>query len=489
MLTERQETSAANPTSKVGDNHALISMINPSSYEGLYAFHKYWGKKPVEPLRFLMDVLTDKGGFVCDPFIGAGAIARESSELERHFIGGDLNPFSVKLAKFIAHPCGRKAYLKEVARIEQEVRPAIDSSYGVNDQTAVSHILWVDDKMDQIWERKLGKRKRIERAPDKKDWERFSQFDDHKDIGTRPLIMFDNARINTKPHLAWSDLFTGRAMRNIKLLKEAISRSPEAVRDALELTLTSSIGQMSKMVFAITSRGKAAGQPSNKIEVGSWVIGYWRPETHFEINVWNCFESKANKLSKGLPEIALQRVDFIPDIRLSDAHALLEAVDDDTLDMIITDPPHGDRIPYLELSELWNATLDLQSNLETEIVVSNAKGRRKGVSEYDERMTAFFIEASKKLKDGGAVALFFNSRKDEEWGFIRNISQNAEIDFVGAFPMNYSARSVVQDNRQGSMKSDYILIFSKGDMADHRRKTLQSVPGWVDAAPIMEVSQ
>jgi hypothetical protein len=57
---------------------------------------------------------------------------------------------------------------------------------------------------------------------------------------------------------------------------------------------------MSSMVFAITNRGKTKNQISKKIEVGSWVIGYWRPELHFEINVWNCFESKATKLYKAL---------------------------------------------------------------------------------------------------------------------------------------------------------------------------------------------
>ena len=62
----------------------------------------------------------------------------------------------------------------------------------------------------------------------------------------------------------------------------------------MEVTLTASVGQMSNMVFAITSRGKTTGATAGRTEVGSWVIGYWRPTVHFEINVWNCFESKGN---------------------------------------------------------------------------------------------------------------------------------------------------------------------------------------------------
>ena len=52
------------------------------------------------------------------------------------------------------------------------------------------------------------------------------------------------------------------------------------------------------MVFAVTGRGKTKGKSADKVEVGSWVIGYWRPPLHFEVNVWNCFENR-EKAPKG----------------------------------------------------------------------------------------------------------------------------------------------------------------------------------------------
>ena len=57
---------------------------------------------------------------------------------------------------------------------------------------------------------------------------------------------------------------------------------------------------MTKMVFAVTGRGKTKGQTATSIEVGSWVIGYWRPQMHFEVNVWNCFERRTSKLLAAL---------------------------------------------------------------------------------------------------------------------------------------------------------------------------------------------
>ena len=70
---------------------------------------------------------------------------------------------------------------------------------------------------------------------------------------------------------------------------------------------------MSKMVFAITGRGKTQGKSTGRIEVGSWVIGFWRPELHFEINVWECFERRAVKLLN-----ALTTVDPLRNFEISD---------------------------------------------------------------------------------------------------------------------------------------------------------------------------
>ena len=461
----------------------LDALAEPAPYAGLYGFHKYWGKKPAEPLRYLMGVLSDDGGLVCDPFLGSGAVAREAAVLGRRFVGGDLNPLAVRLSRFLVSPCDKILYAGEIQRIEKSVKHLIDESYGAGFGTEVSHVLWKDGAMAQVWERPSGKRTRIEREPVPEDGQRFEKYESHTDIGTRPLCMFDDTRINSKSTMTWRDLFTGRAMRNIKLLRDAISESPEQVREALELTLTASMGQMSKMVFAISSRGKNNGRTSSRVEVGSWVIGYWRPKIHFEVNVWNCFASKARKLARNLPETDVLFRESVPDldIRLADANNLVSSIEDESLDLLITDPPHGDRIPYLELSELWNAALGLDPDREAEIVVSNAKGRRKDVECYDLRMGEFLETITSKIKPAGAIALFFNSRKKSEWSFIKEYCESG-MDFTGAFPMNYSANSVAQDNRKGGLKTDHVLIFSKGQLARWQLEALQAVPNWMDGA-------
>jgi hypothetical protein len=238
---------------------------------------------------------------------------------------------------------------------------------------------------------------------------------------------------------------------------------------------------MSKMVFAVSKRGKTKGKIMEKIEVGSWVIGYWRPQQHFEINPWNCYENKARKLLKAIQSInapknthlSLNLYSFFhnyEDVYLSigDAETLIKAIPDNSIKVILTDPPHGDRIPYLELSEMWNSVLGFHSNYEAELVVSNAKERSKNIHVYQKKLSNIFYECDRILDDNGLLAVIFNARSDHHWNSLYELEKSSELKYIGCYPMQYSAGSVVQDNRQGGLKIDFILLFVKNITPSHK---------------------
>ncbi len=483
----------ASITPTTQEDSLIASLARPSAYSGLYGFHKYWGKKPVEPLQALITALTDLGDLVVDPFLGAGAIARETASLGRRFIGGDVNPTAVRLSSFFLEPCSAKDYAKALQSLEASVRTTIDASYAVPPFGVSSHLLWRGDELVTIWQREEGKRSRKERAPITSDAELARSFSSYTPNVLRSLRLFQNGRINSFSGIAWNDLFSGRALRNIELLLTKIRQTHGPIRRALELTLTAAVGQMSKMVFAITSRGKANGNVSNRVEVGSWVIGYWRPETHFEINVWNCFESKAKKLLKALQaNPTIYSVSNSRDVaagvgkvsveKISALH-LIEDLPEGSTKLLITDPPHGDRIPYLELSEMWNAIIGEESEYEEEVVVSNAKGRNKTPEKYQSSLEELFSVGIDRLQNGGFLVLLFNSRRDDDWSAIRGVTGNPLMNLLGCFPMEYSATSVVQDNREGGMKNDYILVYGKGRPSERSALLLKTIPGWRSGWP------
>jgi hypothetical protein len=285
----------------------ITDIINPETYKGLYSFHKYWGKKPTESIIYFIQKYTQNYDIILDPFLGSGFISSESLKRDRRFIGIDVNPFSIEHAKFLLDLPSSKDYWQAIKEIKDRIKENIDYSYRLEDGTIASHYLWNNSELMQTWAKSSTKRDRVEFKPTNHDIKLFNDFNDYHIKNMRDAMFFTNSRINSDKSMDISDLFTRRALRNIDLIINNIKYYPESLQRALYLTLTSASGQMSSMVFAITNRGKTKNAVSDRIEVGSWVIGFWKPKLHFEINVWNCFENRANKLYKALQGLSCPR--------------------------------------------------------------------------------------------------------------------------------------------------------------------------------------
>src|SRR5258708_3184947 len=112
-----------------GQAPRAATLADPSSYRGLYAFHKYWGKKPAEPMRYLIQHLCPEGGLVVDPFLGSGISALEAVQLKRRFVGMDINPAAVRLTRLLVSPPPARAVQEALTRINGLVKDAILESY------------------------------------------------------------------------------------------------------------------------------------------------------------------------------------------------------------------------------------------------------------------------------------------------------------------------------------------------------------------------
>lgn len=475
--------------------------VAPDGYAGIYGFHKYWGKKPHEPIAFAIQQLTDPGDLVVDPFLGSGSSAREAIVRNRRFIGFDVNPVAIELAKCITSPPNASALRYAFRTIEQGVKARIFSTYALSSGETATHYLTEGDELKQVWIKGSAKTARRELDPSAHDLSLIDSFSAYRSRFVQSPRFFSNGRINVSADMTLDSLLTPRAQHNVDLLIEAISACPATVRNALLLCMTAASGQMTRMVFAVTGRGKTKGKTAEKVEVGSWVIGYWRPRLHFEVNVWNCFENRVRKLLSALqqmgdtptvtfarnPQDVIEGLDSCF-IGLNDCRRGLKRLPAAACSLVITDPPHSDRVPYLELSAFWNALLGREADFEDEIVISNAKERGKGEREYHSSMSEFFAQAARVLSHHGSLLVFFNARQPHAWTSIRDVilerTENGLV-YAGRFPCNYSANSVVQDNRKGAMKRDWALVFGRPSSrrlsgGDH---CLSDIPGWTSDPP------
>jgi hypothetical protein len=412
----------------------------------------------------------------------------------------------VRLASLMLSPPGIEPVMTAFARVRVACQNRIYDTYRRDGSAVPTHFLWQGPLLREVWVTRKGISE-TKRVPVAEDMALIQSLENYRTGRFRPLRFFTNARINAFPELQWSDIFTGRALHNIDLLHAAIMDQPEPARSALLLALTASCGQMSNMVFAITGRGKTEGRSAGRVEVGSWVIGFWRPELHFEINVWECFERRATKLLKALATIDPLKdlqVTNLPDevingtaraaILRTDCRKLVASLPSESVSLIVTDPPHSDRIPYLELSELWNAILDEQPMFEEELVVSNARERTKSKKIYAKELAGSLHEMARIMRPHGFLVLLFNARSAADWeGLTKHMKKgdgSSPLKYSGRFPVHYSAGSVVQDNRDGGLKHDFAMVFTKAssdedDLLSQFRK-LRQIPGW-EAASAMRL--
>lgn len=463
----------------------------PATYKGIYAFHKYWGKKPSESLNYCIEKCTEKNDIILDPFLGSGLASREAYNLKRRFLGIDINPFSIEHTCFLLTLPKAEDYRKAIDYIKRTVSFKILETYKMQDGSIASHYLWNKNILKEVWKKSIASRKKIQMLPTDYDLRKIAEFKNYNARNVQKGTFFDNARINSSENMTVYDLFTKRALYNIDLLLDEINKFSDELKRALLLTLTSSSGQMSNMVFAITGRNKTRCKKTANIEVGSWIIGLWRPNLHFEINVWNCFENRANRLYKALLEQNVKNIPYKTSVYefysqnakmgivQGDSKVVLKSIPSESVKLIITDPPHGDRIPYLELSEMWNCILNKNVNYSEEIVVSNAKFREKTKNKYIIDMRNILIEASRILTKNGYLLLYFNAKDHDSWKFFDVIEEQNKLIYLGAFPMKYSVNSVVQDNRKGAMKADYILVFNHSKN-EETLGIFNKISGWTD---------
>lgn len=445
------------------------------SYKGIYAMHKYWGKKPFNVISNFIIKNTQPGEVVLDPFCGSGVTIIEALKNNRRGISFDINPIAIRLTKVSLTPVSIHSLQAEFSSIKSDLEHTINSLYtsvcpNCGQEELTTHVIWENEDPIEVWCRCGCSKGKIVRTATSED----------RIYALNPIIephwypdfeMIQNSRINVSENQKVSDLFTPRALVGLSLIRERIDKiSDTSIKSIMEVVLTGALSQASKLVFVIRNR-KGKNDKGNNAEVGSWVAGYWVPEEHFEINVWNCFENRYSRVLKGIKEVN-SIFSSPPIIRDStavgkDYDAILQLcsatkmdLGDNSVDYVFTDPPHVNRVLYMEMSFMWNSWLK-ETNLDwdDEIVISESKKRHKDSHNYVALLGQAISEISRVLKKGRVFSIAFNSLDDENWKSILDLCTQSGFILKDVIPLEYSATSVMQDNRKNALKTDFVLSF------------------------------
>jgi len=434
-----------------------------------YEMHKYWGKKPSNDLKLLIEKFSKVGDTILDPFSGYGVFCCEAFLLKRNVISNDLNP----IANFINNQLFRKDFnLKKLEKewniIKSEFVPFVDSWFELKLENKTIRLINVLRNNNDIPLKGrfkcIGDSKTQEVQFTEEQIESFIEFENQQVIQDwYPLEnLIENSRISAKKGMTVADLFTKRTLACHARLFDLIERkSSDAERDLLKLAFTANLANCSKLVPPIKTRGD--------MSQGAWMTGFYVGETYLENNVLDYFENRLHKIIKGKKDYMLffennlfdNTDEYQNTFRVTQYDAKKLKIPNDSVDYIFTDPPYGDAVPYFEQSIIWNSWLKLTPSYQDEIVISDSKIRGKNTANFEKEIDEAFSEIRRVLKLGGYLSLTYHSLSGLEWKAITNACIKNGFELVEFSWLTQKAFTPRQINRGKSVKGDVLVTLEK----------------------------
>ena len=457
----------------------------------MYTAMKYWGKKPHNIWREFIECYTPEGGVVLDPFVGSGIAAFEGVVAKRKTIALDINPMSSFFIEVTSMHFDDDLFTVAARRIIDEVKH--DKIYiehytkiSNGDRLTIYNYIWKDGTVWKI-NAKNDSKKQIIISPDDNDIQRATNLENLTIPYWYPQDTFPNTpSINGKfiqdiGGNNFSYLWTRRNLYFLAYIFELIKKQDPTIQLPLLYAFVHTLHLVSKMVVSRQEKG-------NRSYSGSWGrADYMVRNRRMEQNPLIVFEracfgkqgiiSALKDARKRLGEsVKVNEIGFGKKLKpkadinygIIDVSDLLDHVAEKSVDFIITDPPYGGLVQYIDLSLIWLVWLKNYDKKYTPVANAEITVKAGVVSRdiYRRRLLNAFINMHKVLKDDGYLVVTFHSKEMQEWNDFVNAVRNAGFKF-DKVTHQYNRRSGESNvsNPYGTAGSDfYIRCVKKKDV-------------------------
>ena len=138
----------------------------------------------------------------------------------------------------------------------------------------------------------------------------------------------------------------------------------------------------------------------------------------------------------------------------------LKEIESQSIDFIYTDPPYGAKIPYLDLSTMWNAWLDLPVDKEIRQKECIEKGSLdKTRQEYYELMVKSLKEMYRVLKFNRWLAFVFQHQDPKLWQILRTSAEEIGFEYVGTIRQSNGQKTLKQRQFAATMVSGQLIVY------------------------------
>jgi adenine-specific DNA methylase len=279
----------------------------------------------------------------------------------------------------------------------------------------------------------------------------------------------------------WYEYFTERQLllmcTLLKTIKEVCSEIPD--REYAK-TITTYLGFMLCKHISFNSIG--VYWQSTK-QICSNVLAMRRPSIVYNFAETNPFEKTSGSLTSMLKDI-VKAIHFATknrrpaEIKLGSALHIQELLSE-KYDIIITDPPYMDDVPYGELSEFFYVWLirllreyfsDPPDRLPDRTPVDEdlvfSKGRFGGDSSlamkfYKRGLETAFQKIHDVLKDDGLLVVFFAHSSTEAWELLLDILRSSKFRVVSSYAVHTESIANILAREKTSFRSSIVLACRK----------------------------
>lgn len=359
-----------------------------------FGVHGYFTKQSWNVVRAYIEHFSNVGDLVLDPFGGSGVTAIEALMSDRRAIHIDLNPMSVFIVNALLAP----VKINELMIAFERVKTAFiaKNPLGLRDLTDLEGISYPQGF----------------RLPKSSDVQTIEQ------------------------------LFTEKQLAQLAFLKHLILKEKnENIKNSLLLAFSSSITKANLTYHNSGSRDENAGN--------SAVFAYYRyrvAKEAVDLDLINTFETKFKKILSAKKDVGT-KIDekTIKNGQIVKGTATdLSFIKNESVDYIYTDPPYGKKIPYLDLSIMWNAWLNLPVTEEDyEMEAIEGGEHQKSKDKYNELIAQSIKEMYRVLKFDRWMSFVFAHKDPEFWHLIIDTAEKCGFEYAGA---------VKQSNGQTSFK-------------------------------------
>jgi 16S rRNA G966 N2-methylase RsmD len=385
--------------------------VKKRSVKRHFGVHGYFTKQSWNVVSEYIKNFSQPGDLILDPFGGSGVTAIEALMNNRKGISIDINPLAVFIVQALIAPVNLSEISHSFDRIKKE--------YVENEPKSPDEI---------------AKALKKYRHP------KGFALPKGSDV---PVV---------------ENLFSDKQLAQLSFLKSLILKEKnEEIRKTF-LLMFSGLLTKANLTYHTGNTATRDGQGNAS------AFQYYRyriAPSPKDVDIITYFELRYKKIYEAKKEMTF----FINENTIGNAQIIkgtatnLKWIPKESVDYIYTDPPYGKKIPYLDLSVMWNAWLDLDvTEIDYDQEAIEGGERKKSKSEYNELIAKSIKEMYRVLKFDRWMSFVFAHKDPEFWHLIIETAESCGFEYVGAVPQKNGQTSFKKRQNPFTVLSGQLII-------------------------------